>query len=470
MERSERKKYLFKNTVIFTLGTIGTRMIMFFLVPLYTNCLNTSEYGMVDLITTLVTILTPIVTLNISEGIMRFALDKNADINAIFSIGIVSMICSLVLGLFIIPVFASIKLTSSYTIYIYLYTISSGLSTTCLYALRGKEKLILFAIGTIIQSLGIACLNILFLVVLNQGVCGYLKAYIIAYFITAVYAFIVGGMWKSVKGFIFKKQLAWDMFKYSIVLVPNSIMWWVMNSSDRLMITYMIGPSSNGVYAISSKVPTILSCLSGVFIQAWNYSAIKEAESEDKDSYSNQIFNNMNKIMILGAVSFFVILKPFMRVFVSNGFYEAWRYVPFLLIGVVFMTMGSFLSSAYTVHKDSWGFLKSGTVGALLNIILNFLLIPRFGIYGAAFATCFSYFSVFVYRIYDTRKYIELSIFNRDNMIGIFVMISAASFVYAKSHISYIIIMELIALLVLYRRTIIMMVSPIFFKFMKWKK
>ena len=83
-----RIKYLFKNTAIFTIGNFATKVISFFLIPLYTNVLTTSEYGIVDLVVTISTITVPIITLNMMEAVMRFNLDKGADNNKFTKIGI----------------------------------------------------------------------------------------------------------------------------------------------------------------------------------------------------------------------------------------------------------------------------------------------------------------------------------------------------------------------------------------------
>ena len=75
---NNRNRYLMKNTIIFTLGNFGSKLISFFLIPLYTNVLTTTEYGVVDLVVTVVTVAVPVLTLNISESVMRFALDRDA--------------------------------------------------------------------------------------------------------------------------------------------------------------------------------------------------------------------------------------------------------------------------------------------------------------------------------------------------------------------------------------------------------
>ena len=221
-----------------------------------------------------------------------------------------------------------------------------------------------------------------------------------------------------------------EMLKYSIVLIPNSFMWWIMNSSDHIMVTAMIGVAANGIYAISYKLPTLITTFTSIFNQAWSYSAIKEEGAKDEEEYNNKVFKNIISISMLIGIGMLCVIKPFLALYVSKDYYISWKYTPFLIIGLVYLTLGSFMSTSYTVHKDSFGFLFSGMLGAILNIILNFVLIPLIGVYGAAFATCISYVSVFIFRIYHTRKYIHYDIVNKEFIIGTVILIFSAILIY----------------------------------------
>lgn len=106
----------------------------------------------------------------------------------------------------------------------------------------------------------------------------------------------------------------------------------------------------------------------------------------------------------LSALGMMMILKPFLKIYVNQAYYTAWEYSPYLIIGFVFQTLGTFLSTPYTVNKDSKGFLFSAVFGAVVNIVLNFLLVFRFGLAGVAAATGASYLAVFLYRARDTKN------------------------------------------------------------------
>lgn len=399
-----RKKYLFKNTVIMAIGSFSTKFISFFLVPLYTKVLTTTQYGTIDLMYTLCLVLAPLFTLNIAESVMRFLLDKNDNCKEILTIANTMLLIAIILSLIIVPISSCFSILTNYSWLLYFYLISLCSSQIYLAYLKGIEKLTLYSFGNFLQTLLIALLNLYFLLKLNMGIKGYFLAYIISNFLVTLFAIISGNIFKNISLNIDKKLLK-DMVKYSVVLIPTSFLWWIMNSSDRVMISKMLNVSANGVYAVSYKIPSMISVFITVFAQAWLFSAIKEENSEDTVKYTNLVFKRLFGFSSIIAIGLFMILKPFLKIYVASDYFISWKYTPFLIIGAIFQGMATFLSTSYNVKKDNKGFLYSGLIGALLNIILNFLLIPTFKVYGAAFATCISYIVVFIYRILDTKKY-----------------------------------------------------------------
>ena len=301
--------------------------------------------------------------------------------------------------------------------------------------------------------------NIIFLVILKLGIKGYLLAYIVANTIVAFYAILVG---KSYKSFVIRKldiDLMKKMIKYSVVLIPNSFMWWIMNSSDRIMVTSMIGTAANGIYAVSYKIPTLMSVFTSIFNQAWGYSAIKEDGATDELDYNNKVLRLLVAFTMLIAIGLITITKPFLSLYVAKAYYEAWKYVPFLLIGSVYMTFGTFFASSYTVHKDSFGYLFSGSFGAIFNIALNFILIPIIGVFGAAVATCISYIMVFVFRLVHTRKYLKYNVYSKEFVVGSLFLVLDALALYLNGSIGVIVqFIILIIVFIIYGKSLI----PIF--------
>lgn len=445
---NNRNSYLMKNTIIFTLGNLGSKLISFFLIPLYTNVLTTTEYGVVDLVVTVGTVAVPVLTLNISESVMRFALDKDSDKQKITQIGTGILLIGMLAGLLIFPICHSFGKISRYSVFVYLYVIASAASQIYLCDLRGKELLVHYSIGNVLNTLFIAGFNILFLLVFKEGIEGYLKAYIIANVFTAIYAIIIGKGYKSFHLVNVDKKLLMRMAKYSVVLIPNSFMWWIMNSSDRIMVSSMVGIAANGIYAVSYKLPTLVSTLTTIFNQAWSYSAIREEGTADESEYNNKVFKALIGIVMLSGIGILTFSKPFLSVYLSKEYYVAWKYIPFLTVGCVYLTLASFMATSYTVHKDSFGYLFSGMFGAIFNIVVNFALIPMIGVYGAAIATCISYVLVFVFRLFHTRKYIKYNIKNKEFWVGSIILLLSATLMFVDNWIGFVLQCILIAVAV----------------------
>lgn len=448
----DRKEYLVKNTILFALGNFGTKIISFFLVPLYTNLLSTQEYGQVDLISTIGMVIVPIVILNISEAILRFPLDDNADDNAIMSTGIFGLILGIIISLLIFPSFGLLKIKNINPGFLYCYIISYATFQIFTSYLRGKEKLLQYSITNILNSLLIAIFNIIFLLGLKKGVYGYLTAYILAFSISSIYAFSVGNVKEVIKNFKIDKKITKEMLKYSIVLLPNTFLWWITNSSDRIMVSYFVGDAQNGIYAISYKIPTLLSTVAVIFNQAYSYSAIKEEKSADKNEVNNNIFKSLAATLtIIGAIAM-VMMKPFLKIYVSTSFFTAWKYTPYLIIGFVFSSLGSFLGTQYTVHKDSKGYLFSALIGAITNIGLNAILIPQIGVSGAAIATLVSYIVSCIYRFIDTKKYLKIEFLNKKNILGYVLLFLIGILMYIETMLGIVIsIIALIAIILVYK-------------------
>lgn len=464
MKEKNRNKYLKKNIFIFAIGNFATKFITFFLVPLYTLCLTTTEYGKADLLYTICTFLYPLLTLNISEAIFRFSMDKDINKKNVLFIGFICTFFGIVLGIISIPIMKLLFGYDNFSYIFYLYLATMILSQTLLVCLKGNEKLKEFTIGNFINTLFVAIFNILFLLKFDMRINGYFLSYIISNIIVIFYTLIVGNFVKDSKGCNFDKNLFKKMTKYSVVLIPTSFMWWIINSSDRIMITSMISLAANGIYAVSYKIPSLLTIIASIFNQAWVFSAINEKDSKDNDIYTNNVFKNLFMIIILTGMFILIIIKPLFKIYVTVEYYTAWKYVPFLIFGFVFMTSATFISTSYNVHKDSKGFLISGFVGAVSNIILNFILIPIFGVYGAALATSISYIIVFLYRIFDTKKYLKIN-FRIEYFIWIISLFICCLFTYINNLYGILLqIILLFILLIINRKNILFLLKEILIK------
>ena len=452
MKKSSRLEYLVKNTSIFAIGELGAKLISFFLVPFYTHILSTEQYGTVDLIFTICTVIVPLVMLNIGEAIMRYALDEDANYDKLFSISLVIIVIGCIVSLLIIPISLSINILANYAIYIYLYVILCATQSVLTSFLRGKEQLKLYVTCNLLNTFLIAIFNIIFLAKLHLGIKGYLTAYILAECISVFFAFMAGKMYCNIRGFTLDFQLAKKMIFFSLAVVPNSLLWWIMNSSDRVMVTAMCDVSENGILAVAYKLPSLLTMMNTILMQAWKYSAIKEKNSQDRDEFNNKMLKQFLKGSAIVAASMILFIKPFTKILFADAYYLSWEASTFLLLGFVFMGLGTFVGTIYYVEKNMIGNMLSALVGAIVNLVLNYLFIPKMGASGATLAACISYFVILMYRFFDTKKFQTLNLINIDNIITIGFLIIMMLMNFASGIIGSLVLIAIYIIFLIYNR------------------
>lgn len=409
---NKKYKYLFKNVGLFSISNIGGRLLSFFLLPLYTNILTTEEYGTYDFYITTVSLLAPILTVSISDAVLRFSLDKNENKTDAITVGFRNLTRAFIIFAVLTGInyaFNLIPILNEYPLYLLLYFISSNFYSMLTVCARGLDKVADHAVAGLINTLSAILLNILFLVVLKLGISGYFLAYICAYFIAALYICIRIRLHRHITVSLEDKTLTKRMEKYSSPFILNSIAWWINNVFDRYIIIWLCGKSANGIYSIAYKIPSIINAFEAIFEQAWTLSAIKEFDDDNKDFYSD-MYKLYNFGLVFACSALIILDKPLARLLYAKDFYEAWKYVPFLIISILFGSMGGFIGGIFSAAKKSSIFARTTTIGAAVNIIMNIILVKLIGPIGAAISTMVSFGVVWACRLYHSRKYIKLEI------------------------------------------------------------
>lgn len=412
-DNSDKYKYLAKNIGLLMLSSFATKLLSFFLVPLYTNILTTTEYGISDLFRATIGILIPILTVNIQESVLRFSLDGKYDKQSVLSVGI----RHLLIGLFIVIVLLGINnifgfynLFRTYAMYFFLMFFSQVLSGMMLAYIRGINRIADLSFSSVINSLVIIICNILFLVVFRWGLIGYFWANIIGPFVQCGYIMVRAKVFEDVRFGNIDLDVSREMITYSRPLIANSIGWWINNAADKYVIIYFWGMAENGIYSVAGKIPLILNIFQSVFAQAWTLSAVKNYDPDDKDGFFAKTYATYNCMMTVGCSALIVANKMLARILYAKDFYVAWQYVPWLTIAIVFGSLSGYIGGFFSAVKKSKIFGQSTLIGAVCNVVLNFTLTPGIGAMGAAIATAVSYGIVWAFRLVHSRKYIKLRI------------------------------------------------------------
>lgn len=408
-----RYKYLIKNIGLLTLSSFATKLLSFFLVPLYTNILTTTEYGTYDIFHTTISVLIPILTLNVQESVMRFALDKKYNREAIVTIAMRYMMIScgiIITGLFVNSFLGISSIGKKYAVYFFLMFFSQALSCIVPAYIRGIDKIADLSVSSVIASAVTIGCNILFLVVFRWGLIGYFLANIIGPLIQCIYLMFRGKMFQYTHLSMRYISETKEMLDYSKPMIANSIAWWVNNASDRYVVILFCGLAENGIYSVASKIPSILNIFQSIFSSAWTLSAVRDFDPEDKNGFFANTYKAYNCLMVIICSVIIVVDKILARFLYAKDFYVAWKCVPWLTIAIVFGALSGYIGGFFSAVKNSKIYAQSTIVGAITNIILNLLITPLAGPLGAAIATAVSYFVVWAIRYWHSKRFIKLKI------------------------------------------------------------
>lgn len=396
-----------RDLLLFAISTFVPKAISFFLVPLYTNSLTTAEYGVVDMITTTASLMIPIMTLNISDAVLRFTIENKEDKKPFkvaykfMSIGF--LIVSIFITLNII--FKIYSISVEYQIFLVLQFIFTAMYSVNISYLRATERVGLLVIASIVNTIITLSLNILTLVVLKMGITGYLLSNLVGIIVVNIMIFVRIKLWEFAdKKIIASKTLGMEMIKYSGPLVASNIAWWINSTSDRYILTYYKGIEENGIYSVAYKIPTILQLFQSVFSQAWLLSIYREYNKEDGKYYVGKVYDLYNGMMSIVCAVLILVDIPLARFLYAKDFYFAWKYVPFLLLSIVFIANAGFFETILTLFKKSKIVARTTIIGAVVNTLLNFTLIYYWGAMGAAIATVCGYFVMWILRIHPVKK------------------------------------------------------------------
>ena len=420
-------KSLAKNAGLLAMGQFGTKLLSFFLVPLYTYVLSTAEYGTFDLMNTSISLLVPIFTLNICDAALRFPLDPQTDRVEVFSICMYHFCACVLSGMvlvFVNYIFGFISIINDYPVLFLVMFAGMALNGILNYFARGIERVKEVAISGMVCSLVMICLNLFFLLVLHKGLWGFFMADILGVISQIVYLFLAIKGWKFVKWRHLDAKLHREMLAYSKPMVLNNISWWVNGLSNRYVITWLSGIAANGIFSVSYKIPSILMMFQGIFGQAWTLSAVHEFDKEDKNGFFSKLYGSYNVSMTLVCSALIILSRTMAELLYSKEFYTAWQYVPFLTMAAVFGALSGYLGGIYAATKDTRTFATTSMVGAAANLVLTFLLVWQVGVIGAAIASLVSYGLVWAMRIRTIKRYMNLRISLFRDCVGYSVLLA----------------------------------------------
>lgn len=452
-----KEKYmeLLKNLGLFFIAGFLPNALAFFMVPLYTRCLSTAGYGTVDLLINTVQFLMPLLTIQIQDAVLRYAMDKSCDKREVFSIGMhivgggFFLLCIVCTGL---QLTGMIKLAGGYLFFFLLNYLAGALNNVFSFFCRAIDRVKILTVGSVLNMLLVVICNLLFLLKFQWGVYGYLAANSIGMLTETFYIIWKAKLYRYFEPKVRNKTLCKEMLHFSAPLILSALSWWVNNASDKYIVTFFCGVSAVGVYSVAYKIPTILKVFSDVIAKAFSISAIKGFDPGDKDGFMGKSYSMFSFVMTV-VCSLLILSNVFLaKILFAGEFFEAWRYVPPLLLSILMNQLSMSCESIFVAAKQTKTISWTAAAGAIINTAANFLLIPKFGPYGAAVATAIGFVCFWGLRYNRLTKIVHLKNNFKQEVFSYLLLTAQAAVAYQGNRFWYIQVLILCLILILYRK------------------
>lgn len=397
MQLSPRSKELFKNTFLFAISNFASKLLVFLMIPLYTSVLSTEDYGLVDIISTTVLLLLPIFTLTIAEGVLRYCLTRKEYANDYLTIGlkITSLGCLFVLTT-AFPVVCFLHL-NTYYYFIPIIFLTQSYSRLFGRFARGIDKVRNVAVAGVLETFTIVTCNLLFLLVFKLGVLGYLLSMVAGYSVSCLYLFFSCRVSRYISLNSNNKDQVIELCKYSTPLIPNQLCWWLIDSFSKYILIFYIGYAGVGIYTAAFKFPTVLNVIASFFIDAWLLSVVKEYEKPDSKDYIRKVYGYFSFLMMATALLITCLSKEIALVFLKGEFYSGYIYIPLMCLTAAVGGIFSFFATIFSSEKKTYLNLIPTTIGAVVVILLSYLLVPRIDVMGVVIATLVGYLIIWAF-------------------------------------------------------------------------
>ncbi len=429
-----RNRMLIKNTIIIGIGQFVPKVLSFITLPLITLHLTTAEYGKFDYLISLAYLIIPIVTLQVQQATFRHIISsKDKDEASIYFSNSLAFIMVSIIPL--IPIVQYLLPLDGFKISLmvfFLYLVQSlhGLFTQIARGLSfNKLYSASIAIFSIVNFIGIISFYTLKIINLETMLLSLVIAYVIS--VLFLIKFV-----REKLSFDRKKiniKIIFQMLKYSIPIIPSTISIWVVNLSDRIIVLNLLGADFNGIYAVSNKIPSLFTMAYSIFNLAWTEMASRVSDEGESSEYYSFLFQKLYRFLI-GSFLVLVSLTPLLfDLLVNVQYLESYFQIPILYLSSLFSSIVLFYGGIFIALKETKQVGITSIIGAVLNVLINLILISKIGLYAASISTAISYFVILLYRSINLKKYVSIEYDTKDIVIGFTALILSLGFLYYKS-------------------------------------
>ena len=420
-----RAMQMLRNLGIYAVGSIGSRLMTFLLVPIYSFFIAPSEFGYYDICFAAIMLMLPVISMQLREGAFRFLLDTTADDERtrVVTFAMVAMlrnICAcLVLG-----VAAHLLFDIRYMWYTLVFACVFALFEVVQQMLRGLGHNKLFAGCGILSSFLIFAISVPLVVWADMGIEGVFLGNIVARVIAMLFAeWRVGVFRNYMRSNADYRAVGREIMRFSYPMVLVNLIVILIGSGNRFFIEHFLGLHDNGLYAVAVKFAAILEAMTLIINQTWQETAIKQYCDADRDSFYSKILNAYLWLLVALVVGISYGARLIYGYIVGVEYQESmWLVYPLVLSSMI-LAMLFFYDMGYQCSKNTSRQLPCLIVALVISLVTNYLFIIWWGLYGILASINVTYLFMLVYKMIDTRRYMRLRIEPRSVvMLGLLLL------------------------------------------------
>lgn len=431
---------LSKNTILILIGNLGSKLVYLLLLPLCTRWLSTSDYGSVDLMSVYATLLLGIISCCIHEAIFLFPKRCTDEYKSIyFSSAIAFSIGVIVLYIIFCTTLSLGKRCWEGFFIEHIWSIFGMMAVSFVQILvqqfvRAIDKIVVYSVTGIVQTLGITIFS--FLLLPRFGVQGYVLAVICGGVTATVYSVIFSRAYRFIDIHGIRKSALMELLRYSIPLIPNGIMWFLLGTLNRPLLEHYAGLESVGIFAVANRLAGTGTIIFSIFSQAWTISAVEEFKAKNFHAFYNRILKLITIFQILVVAALIIASKYVIELLTTFDYFSAYLYVPLLAVSVLFSNIAAFVGVNFSLVNKSKYFFYSTLWAGLSSVILNFMLIPGFSIWGACCSLLISQIINAAFRIRYSWKIVPITNvpFYLKNILLLFCLAITRMLVHEKTY------------------------------------
>ncbi len=392
-------KFFLENFLIYGVGGVIGKIIPVVMIPIITRLMpDTSSFGISDMCTTVVSFGSALAIMGMYDAMYRMFFEKNDEkykkeicsttLNFTVIMSLIVFVLMIVFKNFIAVKFLG-DIKYGYLVYITAISTLVGATNSIVAAptrMQNKRKIYLFMnVLTPLISYSIAIPMIL------KGY--YIEALPVSTMVANISSELVflalNRKWFTF-AFINKEELK-QLLKIAVPLLPNFLIYWVFNSSDKLMITNILGTGATGIYSVGAKLGQASQLIYTAFAGGWQFFAFSTMKEENQVKTNSLIFEYLGVISFACTAGIFLICQPLYNLLFQGEYVRGYIVSPYLFLAPLLQMLFQIACNQFLVIKKTWPNLFILSTGAVVNVILNLVLIPQIGIEGAAIATLVGY-------------------------------------------------------------------------------